>query len=47
MTTRFKFANYTFDAHAGLVYDGQSVHLPPKEKGLMQVLLSCPGPDRP
>ena len=43
MTTLFKFANYTFDAHAGLVYDGQPVHLPPKEKGLLQALLAARG----
>ncbi len=43
MTTLFKFANYTFDAHAGLVYDGQPVHLPPKEKGLLQALLGARG----
>ncbi len=43
MTMQFKFANYTFDAHAGLSYDGQSVHLPPKEKGLLQLLLSARG----
>jgi DNA-binding winged helix-turn-helix (wHTH) protein/Flp pilus assembly protein TadD len=43
MTTSYKFANYTFDAHAGLVYDGQPVHLPPKERGLLQVLLAARG----
>jgi DNA-binding winged helix-turn-helix (wHTH) protein/Tfp pilus assembly protein PilF len=43
MTMQFKFANYTFDAHAGLSYDGQAVHLPPKEKGLLQLLLSARG----
>lgn len=43
MTTLFKFANYTFDSHAGLVYDGQPVHLPPKEKGLLQALLVARG----
>ena len=43
MTTVFKFANYTFDAHAGLVYDSQPVHLPPKEKGLLQALLAARG----
>jgi DNA-binding winged helix-turn-helix (wHTH) protein/Flp pilus assembly protein TadD len=43
MTTVYKFANYTFDAHAGLVYDGQPVHLPPKEKGLLQALLAARG----
>lgn len=43
MTTIFKFANYSFDAHAGLVYDGQPVHLPPKEKGLLQALLLARG----
>jgi DNA-binding winged helix-turn-helix (wHTH) protein/Flp pilus assembly protein TadD len=43
MTTVFKFANYTFDAHAGLVFDGQPVHLPPKEKGLLQALLVARG----
>ena len=43
MTTVFKFANYTFDAHAGLVFDGQPVHLPPKEKGLLQALLTARG----
>jgi DNA-binding winged helix-turn-helix (wHTH) protein/Flp pilus assembly protein TadD len=43
MTTIFKFAIYTFDAHAGLVFDGQPVHLPPKEKGLLQALLIARG----
>lgn len=43
MTTVYKFANYTFDAHAGLVFDGQPVHLPPKEKGLLQALLVARG----
>jgi DNA-binding winged helix-turn-helix (wHTH) protein/Flp pilus assembly protein TadD len=43
MTTLFKFANYTFDMHAGLVYDGQPVHLPPKEKGLLHALLGARG----
>lgn len=43
MTTVYKFANYTFDPHAGLVYDGQPVHLPPKEKGLLQALLAARG----
>jgi DNA-binding winged helix-turn-helix (wHTH) protein len=43
MATIFKFANYTFDAHAGLVYDGQPVHLPPKEKGLLLALLAARG----
>lgn len=43
MTTLYKFANYTFDAHAGLVFDGQPVHLPPKEKGLLQALLMARG----
>ena len=43
MSTLFKFADYTFDAHAGLVYDGQAVHLPPKEKGLLQALLGARG----
>ena len=43
MTTVYKFANYTFDPHAGLVFDGQPVHLPPKEKGLLQALLAARG----
>jgi len=43
MTNLYKFANYAFDAHAGLVYDGQPVHLPPKEKGLLQALLAARG----
>lgn len=43
MTTVYKFANYTFDAHAGLVFDGKPVHLPPKEKGLLLVLLGARG----
>ena len=43
MTMQFKFANYTFDAHAGLSFDGQPVHLPPKEKGLLQLLLGARG----
>jgi DNA-binding winged helix-turn-helix (wHTH) protein/Flp pilus assembly protein TadD len=43
MTMQFKFANYTFDAHAGLSFDGQPVHLPPKEKGLLQLLLAARG----
>lgn len=43
MTTLYKFANFTFDAHAGLIYDGQPVHLPPKEKGLLQALLAARG----
>lgn len=43
MTTLYKFANYSFDAHAGLVYDGQPVHLPPKEKGLLRALLAAHG----
>jgi DNA-binding winged helix-turn-helix (wHTH) protein/Flp pilus assembly protein TadD len=43
MTTLYKFSNYVFDAHAGLVYDGQPVHLPPKEKGLLQALLAARG----
>jgi len=40
---QFKFANYTFDAHSGLYYDGQPVHLPPKERGLLQLLLMARG----
>jgi len=43
MTVLYKFANYTFDSHAGLAYDSQSVHLPPKEKGLLQTLLAARG----
>jgi len=43
MTTLYKFSNYTFDAHAGLVYEEQGVHLPPKEKGLLQALLLARG----
>ena len=43
MTTVYKFANYSFDVHAGLVYDGHAVHLPPKEKGLLQALLAARG----
>lgn len=43
MTTVYKFANYTFDAHVGLVYDGKPVHLPPKEKGLLHALLVARG----
>ena len=43
MATIFKFANYTFDVHSGLVYDGQPVHLPPKEKGLLNALLVARG----
>ena len=43
MTTLYKFANYTFDLHAGLIYDGQPVHLPPKEKGLLHTLLDARG----
>lgn len=42
-TVVYKFANYSFDAHAGLVYDGKPVHLPPKEKGLLQALLAARG----
>ena len=37
---RFKFANYTFDSNTGLRYCGQAVHLPPKEKGLLELLLT-------
>ena len=40
---QFTFADYTFDAHAGLLFDGQPVHLPPKEKGLLQLLLCARG----
>jgi DNA-binding winged helix-turn-helix (wHTH) protein len=29
--------------HAGLVFDGQPVLLPPKEKGLLHVLLAARG----
>jgi DNA-binding winged helix-turn-helix (wHTH) protein/Tfp pilus assembly protein PilF len=43
MTTVYKFANYTFDAHAGLHYDSKPVHLPPKEKGLLQAMLAARG----
>lgn len=43
MSAVYKFANYSFDVHAGLVYDGQPVHLPPKEKGLLHVLLAARG----
>lgn len=43
MSLQFKFANYTFDAHIGLVFDGQPIHLPPKEKGLLQLLLAARG----
>lgn len=43
MTTLYKFASYTFDAHAGLAHGGQPVHLPPKEKGLLQALLAARG----
>ena len=43
MTTLYKFANYCFDAHAGLIYDGRAVHLPPKEKGLLLTLLVASG----
>lgn len=43
MTTLFKFANYTFDFHAGLEFDGKPVHLPPKEKGLLNALLTARG----
>lgn len=43
MTTVYKFAGYSFDAHAGLLFGGRAVHLPPKEKGLLQVLLAARG----
>ena len=43
MSMLFKFANYVFDAHAGLRYGHATIHLPPKEKGLLQLLLQARG----
>jgi len=43
MTQRFTFANYSFDSHSGLQYKGQPVHLPPKERGLLYLLVSLRG----
>lgn len=43
MTMQYRFANYLFDSHAGLSFDGRAVHLPPKEKGLLQLLLMARG----
>ena len=43
MSMQFKFANYTFDTDAGLRYGDRPIHLPPKEKGLLQSLLAARG----
>ena len=43
MSMLFKFANYVFDAHAGLRYGDAGIHLPPKEKGLLHLLLQARG----
>lgn len=43
MTMQFSFDNYVFDLNAGLRCDGRAVHLPPKEKGLLHMLLCARG----
>lgn len=43
MGMQFTFSNYIFDVNAGLSYDGQPIHLPPKEKGLLHALLEARG----
>lgn len=43
MGIQFAFANYIFDVNTGLTYDGQPIHLPPKEKGLLHLLLEARG----
>jgi len=40
---QFQFAHYTFDENVGLIFDSQPVHLPPKERGILQVLLEARG----
>ena len=40
---QFKFANYIFDIHSGLRHEGQAVHLQPKERGLLHLLLLARG----
>ena len=43
MTIHFKFANCAFNPRAGLSVYGKPVHLPPKEKGMLHVLLAARG----
>lgn len=43
MSTQYAFANYLFDIHTGLQCAGKRVHLPPKERGLLQLLLQARG----
>jgi DNA-binding response OmpR family regulator len=40
---QYRFVNYTFDPHAGLNFDGHTIHLPPKERGLLHLLLAARG----
>ena len=43
MSTQFRFENYTFDTNSGLTYDDEAIHLPPKERGILQLLLAARG----
>ena len=43
MIHQYTFGNYVFDSEHGLVFNGASVHLPPKERALLKVLLGARG----
>ncbi len=43
MIHQYTFGNYLFDTESGLVFNGAAVHLPPKERALLKVLLSARG----
>ena len=43
MIDQYAFGNYQFDTESGLHFNGNAVHLPPKERGLLHALLNGRG----
>ena len=43
MINQYAFGNYQFDTEAGLHFNGNAVHLPPKERSLLNLLLAGRG----
>ena len=43
MAMQFQFEKFTFDTQSGLTYDEKPVHLPPKERGILEMLIQARG----
>ena len=43
MAMQFQFEKFTFDTQSGLTYDEKPVHLPPKERGILEMLVQARG----